>query len=324
MPRLIATNLTKEEFIKMKIVPVTSSIEKETEKNNKKKQSWEDKASWLNFLFLGYLTPLLKKGADQNLTMDDVGWIQSSEEAESSFRQFMKLWEIEVAASTDKKPPSVMRVQLQMIGLPRLAVALGYYGLYSVLQFFPVAMLNILVQHFSGTGFNTLTTPLLLFMVIGLLIVPIIGSVFQTRHDVLMSKYGLRCRTAASVAIYRHALNLTSAARQGVTTGEIVNLFSNDALKVEMFMKFMSYLVVAPLQVALCLYLIYTQVGNAMFVGIGFMMFLVPLQGLVFGTMFKYQKIFLKKVDRKCLFLFSFLLLLFFFFFFFLSLDTVL
>jgi hypothetical protein len=83
-------------------------------------------------------------------------------------------------------------------------------------------------------------------------------------------------------------------------------------------MKFMSYLVVAPLQVALCLYLIYTQVGNAMFVGIGFMMFLVPLQGLVFGTMFKYQKIFLKKVDRKCLFLlffFSSLVVVFFYFF---------
>ena len=125
------------------------------------------------------------------------------------------------------------------------------------------------------------------------------SSSSQTRHDVAMLHYGVRSRTGVGVAVYVHSLRLTSAARQGVATGEIVNLFSNDALKVELFMKFMAFIVVAPAQVSLCLYLIYTQVGNAMFVGLGFMFFLIPIQGMVFGTLFKNQKVFMRLVDRR-------------------------
>ena len=91
--------------------------------------------------------------------------------------------------------------------------------LAAALQFFPVAILNVLVKHFSGTGHEDLTFGELMTMTAGLLVLPLLGSLAQTRHDVLMLHYGLRARTAVAVAIYRHALRLTSAARQGVSTG---------------------------------------------------------------------------------------------------------
>jgi hypothetical protein len=47
------------------------------------------------------------------------------------------------------------------------------------------------------------------------------------------------------------------------------------------------------------LFLIYGQVEDAMFVGLGFMIFLIPIQGFVFGTLFKYQKIFVKLTDKR-------------------------
>lgn len=190
MPRLIATNLSKEEFIRMKISPV--NVKGNTVRVTTK-QSWEDRSNWTNVLNLGYLTPLLKKGTNGNLTMDDIGCVQAGEEADVCFRQFEKIWEEEVSSSfLEKRPPSVMRAQLKMIGFQKLVIALFFYLLYAILQFFPVAILNILVQHFSGTGFDTIRSPILVLMVFGLLIIPIVGSVFQTRHDVLMAKYGLR------------------------------------------------------------------------------------------------------------------------------------
>ena len=53
-----------------------------------------------------------------------------------------------------------------------------------------------------------------------------------------------------------------------------------------MFMKFMGFIFVAPIQIGLCLFLIYGQVGDAMWVGLGFMFFLIPIQGVVFGVIF--------------------------------------
>jgi ABC-type multidrug transport system fused ATPase/permease subunit len=99
--------------------------------------------------------------------------------------------------------------------------------------------------------------------------------------------------------VYRHALKLTSASRQGVSTGEVVNLFSNDALKVEQFMRFVSYIIVAPIQIAVCMWLIYLQVGDAMFVGVAFMMFIIPIQAVLMGNLFKMQKRFIGLTDKR-------------------------
>lgn len=143
-----------------------------------------------------------------------------------------QVWDDEVAHGTEKRPASVMRAQIRMVGRARLAQALGFYFVGAALQFVPIGLLNVLVKHFSGTGYETLTDGTLMAMTAALLVLPVCASLCQTRHDVLMVHYGLQARTAAAVAIYRHSLRLTSAARQGVSTGEVVNLFSNDALKV--------------------------------------------------------------------------------------------
>jgi len=155
-------------------------------------------------------------------------------EGPSSFfwHLYQKVWKDEVKHSTEKRPASVMRAQIRMVGKLNLAKALGFYFSGAALQFVPIGLLNVLVQHFSGTGYETLSDGALGVMTVALLILPVCASLCQTRHDVLMVHYGLQARTAVAVAIYRHSLNLTSAARQGVSTGEVVNLFSNDALKV--------------------------------------------------------------------------------------------
>ena len=73
---------------------------------------------------------------------------------------------------------------------------------------------------------------MLLVLAILLLVVPCMASALAIRYDVMQVHNGVRARTAVAVAVYKHSLKLTSAARQGVSSGEVVNLFSNDALKV--------------------------------------------------------------------------------------------
>ncbi len=170
---------------------------------------WEGKGWFPTFLTLNFLTPLLQKGAQSTLHFEDMGTVGPEDMSTACFAEFDKAWADELARVDGK--PSLMRAQLRMIGYHRFATAIWYsnmtrdhkhthahfhrgctcvfsryYFLAQMLQFVPVAILNILVQHFSGTGFRTLSYGLLVFIATLLLIVPIMSSVCLTRHDVLM------------------------------------------------------------------------------------------------------------------------------------------
>ena len=62
-------------------------------------------------------------------------------------------------------------------------------------------------------------------------------------------------------------------------------MFSNDTKQMESFLFFVLNTLVAPLQIIVCLILIYQQVQEATFVGLGYMILLFPLNGILFGTM---------------------------------------
>ena len=68
-------------------------------------------------------------------------------------------------------------------------------------------------------------------------------------------------------------------------------MFSTDANQVQSLMFFSGMVVVAPLQIAVALGLIYQQVGNATWVGLGFMIILIPLNAGIFISMSKLRKL---------------------------------
>ena len=76
------------------------------------------------------------------------------------------------------------------------------------------------------------------------------------RSEVITNHAGSQMRAALSMIIYQKALRLTPSARQGSSTGQIINLFSTDAVALERFMRFVGPSIVAPCTVAACLYLI--------------------------------------------------------------------
>ena len=105
------------------------------------------------------------------------------------------------------------------------------------------------------------------------------------RSNVIMAHIGIEFRNVLVNAIYRKALSLSPAARAGSSTGQIVNMFSNDTRQIENCLFFALNIIVAPMQIAVSLALIYQQVKEATFVGLGYMVILFPLNGFLFGLM---------------------------------------
>ncbi|KAJ8309984.1 hypothetical protein KUTeg_011849 [Tegillarca granosa] len=95
-----------------------------------------------------------------------------------------------------------------------------------------------------------------------------------THHPYFFSvqRIGMKLRVAACSLLYRKALRLSNTALGQTTTGQIVNLMSNDAAI------FIHYLWVGPLQAIPVLIILWIELGPSTLAGFGVLLLLVPVQ----------------------------------------------
>ncbi|KAJ1478560.1 ABC transporter type 1, transmembrane domain-containing protein [Baffinella frigidus] len=110
---------------------------------------------------------------------------------------------------------------------------------------------------------------------------------------------GLTVKACFNTLVYQKALVLSNAARQKRTTGEIINLMSTDAENMfQAFMASNSWWSV-PLQLIISLYLIFQEVKNATWVGLGGLLFTFILLGFISAFMSKFQVARMKAADQR-------------------------
>lgn len=293
--------------------------------------SFEDQASCLSSWFLLYLTPLLKLGATKILDSKDVGPPSKCDRAKSCYDSVNALWVKEVertrivnAAKRTKHeealakcgddakkiaklgaftpaPPNLAKVLWHAFGQWKIVWAISLYVLSSLLQFLPVLILNDLVRYFesgSPSDYNAL-----LFHpwgdVVGLLVFPLMVALLQTRSQVIFNHCAIFIRTSVSNLLFSKALTISAAGRAQTSTGQVVNMMSNDTTQLQRFLQFVGFTLVAPIQIIIALVLIYRQVGNATWVGVGFMFCLIPINAVVFSNVSKQRRKVLKYSDAR-------------------------
>ena len=144
------------------------------------------------------------------------------------------------------------------IGYKKIAYPLSLYFIFSALQFIPVLILNSLVKHFEG---ETILSETILWVYVALMfIVPMFSSIIAVRSNNILVHIGAEFRNALVNAIYRKTMCLSPAARQASSTGQIINMFAADTRQIQAFLFFINNSVLAPLQIAAALALIYFQV----------------------------------------------------------------
>ncbi|XP_022694083.1 multidrug resistance-associated protein 1-like isoform X2 [Varroa jacobsoni] len=100
---------------------------------------------------------------------------------------------------------------------------------------------------------------------------------------------GMRMRTALISAVYRKSLVLSNSARKTTTTGEVINLMSNDAQKFMELMVFVNMIWSAPLQIALAVYFLWQILGLAVLSGLAVMVLMIPINGWLASMQKKLQ-----------------------------------
>jgi len=209
------------------------------------------------------------------------------------------------------KEPSITSSLVYSFGVGKIALAMVFQVLASLLGFIPVLILNDLVMYFEWhtfgkaaaelddtiVPFTTFVNPWL--EVVGLGIVPLLVSILQTRHNAIMAHCGIFVRTAVSTLLYRKALSVSAAGRAMTSTGQVVNMMSNDTMQLQRFLQFAGFTITAPIQIIISLVLIFKQVGNATWVGVAYMVFLLPVNMWVFSVVSKMRRKVLKHSDAR-------------------------
>lgn len=249
----------------------------------------EEGSSWLSRCFMSYMDGLFAKGYHTTLELSDLGGINEDDKSAGLQKKFQKAWEeaLESVKGTEKKP-SMWGVLWRTIGLWRLGLALLYFLVSAAVQFGPVVILNALVKYMQGD--LELTTAQAWLLVAALFIFPMISSITLAHSNAVMAHCGAQIRNTLIGAIYRKSLTLSPASRQEISTGRIVTMFSENTNQIRLFMYFVCNTIVAPIQIAVCLYLLYDQVGVSTFVGLGFMVCTIPINGLVFSKVNEMRK----------------------------------
>eukprot|EP00047_Mylnosiga_fluctuans_P006637 m.248138 g.248138 ORF g.248138 m.248138 type:complete len:1461 (-) comp15641_c0_seq1:176-4558(-) len=99
-------------------------------------------------------------------------------------------------------------------------------------------------------------------------------------------KLGLLVRTATITLVYRRMLRLNCHSMSDVSSGMLLNMISNDSERFINAAVFLPYLLVAPIQVAIVLWLTWDYIGYATLCGVGLLFAMTPLHFL-FSRLFR-------------------------------------
>ena len=195
---------------------------------------------------------------------------------------------------------SLVRALLRFSGYLNWVYAFALYILSTALTFVSPVVLNLLVSSASQSNPNDqLSYVERWVLAILLLISPIIASVIMSRHITFTTRLGIRMKTALCTMVFHKAMALSSVGKSSTSTGQIVNMMSNDGDQIYRFMSFFAQVWVSPVQILVCMVLIYFQVEYAMFVGLAFMLLLVPINNKLFGTISFLRRSLLRYTDER-------------------------
>ncbi|KAM6957268.1 multidrug resistance-associated protein 1-like [Aplochiton taeniatus] len=124
-------------------------------------------------------------------------------------------------------------------------------------------------------------------------------SLFNHQYLYACFTVGMRIKTAVMGLVYRKCLVINSAARRECTLGEIVNLVSADTQKLMDLVVYFNAVWVAPIEIALCLFFLWQQLGPSALAGIAMVILIFPLNGLIAKMRSKLQEVQMKFTDGR-------------------------
>ncbi|KAI4565330.1 hypothetical protein MJT46_009673 [Ovis ammon polii x Ovis aries] len=255
-----------------------------------------------------WLNPLFKIGHEQKLKQDDMYSVLPEDRSQHLGEELQGHWDQEVKrAQKDAREPSLTKAIVKCYWKSCLVL-----GIFTFLEMENVGSTYLCKSlHWSSTDDQEEGTrvvqPIFLGKMVsyienydssdsaalheaygyaaGLSACVLVWAVLHHLYFYHMQRAGMRLRVAVCHMIYRKSLHLSSSAMGKTTTGQIVNLLSNDVNRFDQVTVFLHYLWMGPLQAVAVTALLWMEIGMSCLAGMAVLIILLLLQSC-FGVLF--------------------------------------
>ncbi|XP_041728483.2 multidrug resistance-associated protein 4 [Coregonus clupeaformis] len=243
-------------------------------------------ANLFSQIFFCWLNPLFRIGYKRRLEEDDMYKVLPEDGSERLGEELQRHWDHEVQkAAKELRPPKLTKVLIKCYWKPY--AVLGIFTLIEeVIKVIQPVFLGKMIQYFEKYDPDNMDALYEAFgYAAGVCLSSLILAITHHLYFFHVQRAGMKMRVAMCHMIYRKALCLSSAAMGKTTTGQIVNLLSNDVNKFDEVTIFLHFLWVGPLQAAAVLGLLWVEIGPSCLAGMAVLVVLMPTQTM-FGRLF--------------------------------------
>uniref|UniRef100_A0A8C8IYD1 Cystic fibrosis transmembrane conductance regulator n=1 Tax=Oncorhynchus tshawytscha TaxID=74940 RepID=A0A8C8IYD1_ONCTS len=229
--------------------------------------------------FVSWLNPLFRIGYKRRLEEDDMYNVLPEDGSERLGEELQRY------AAKELRPPKLTKVLIKCYWKPY--AVLGIFTLIEeVIKVIQPVFLGKLIQYFENYDPDNMDALYEAFgYAAGVCLSTLILAITHHLYFFHVQRTGMKMRVAMCHMIYKKALCLSSAAMGKTTTGQIVNLLSNDVNKFDEVTIFLHFLWVGPLQAAAVLGLLWVEIGPSCLAGMAVLVILMPTQTM-FGRLF--------------------------------------
>nr|XP_012135493.1 PREDICTED: probable multidrug resistance-associated protein lethal(2)03659 isoform X1 [Megachile rotundata] len=253
---------------------------------------------------------LFRKGFHRELTLADLYRPLKQDESENLGDRLEQCWKQELMnlkqgknVQNNKEPnvPHLEKALLRAFGFEYLCIGLLtliYYGFLAILQ--PILQSWIL-NYFDDNKELKMITKTDSLIYASCLILSLLLSVVVRHHtDLLSEAIGMKIRIACCSLIYRKALRLSKVALSQTSSGQVVNLLTNDVSRFDELFYFLNFLWITPLQVIIVAVIIWQQIGILTLAAIAALTIIsLPIHSITLSFSGKLRRIIAKKTDKR-------------------------
>ncbi|XP_052505998.1 LOW QUALITY PROTEIN: ATP-binding cassette sub-family C member 4-like [Budorcas taxicolor] len=243
-------------------------------------------ANFCSRLFSWWLNPLFKIGYQRKLKQDDLYSVLPEDRSQHLGEELQWYWNREVLrAKKDAREPSLMKAIVKCYW--------KFYFILGLLMFLeegtkviqPIFLGKIISYVENHDPSDSAALHEAYGYAAGLSACVLVWAILHHLYFYHMQRVGMRLRIAVCHMIYHKVLCLSCPAMGKTTTGQIVNLLSNDVNRFDQVMMFLHYLWVGPLQAVAVTSLLWMEIGMSCLAGMAVLISLLLLQSS-FGMLF--------------------------------------
>uniref|UniRef100_A0AAX7UF42 Multidrug resistance-associated protein 4 n=1 Tax=Astatotilapia calliptera TaxID=8154 RepID=A0AAX7UF42_ASTCA len=241
---------------------------------------------FLSFYF-SWLTPLLQLGQKRRLEENDMYSILKEDQSEALGEELQRFWDREVRHATKELlKPKLTRVLIKCYGRSYVMAGIFVFFLETIKVIQPLLLGKIILFFENGDPDDQRSLGMAYVYAAAMSISTLGLTILQHLYYYHVLRTGMRIRVAMCHMIYRKALRLSAKSMGQTTTGQIVNLLSNDVNRFDEITLNLHYLWVGPLQAVVIIVFLWYEIGASCLAGVAAIALMMPIQtwfGKLFG-----------------------------------------